>query len=143
MASCGRIFLVGLIGAQLVHHPSSQIMQCWRHHPQNNYYINKVRSIRQNMPAQIKDPLARKRMQGRAAPFSLAPVSPEQVEKIICSLKNSKASGVDLVYIYILKLIKSEIVPSVCHIVNLSILSCKFPTKWKIAKVIPHYNGKG
>ena len=61
---------------------------------QNYYYINKVRSIRQNMPAQIKDPIAtlRNRMHGRAAPFYLAPVSPEQVEKIICSLKNSKAS---------------------------------------------------
>ena len=33
--------------------------------------------------------------------------------------------------------------PSVCHIVNLSIGSNKFPNKWKIAKVVPLYKGKG
>ena len=34
-------------------------------------------------------------------------------------------------------------VPSVCHILNLSLQSNKFPTKWKIAKVVPLYKGKG
>ena len=33
--------------------------------------------------------------------------------------------------------------PSVCHIVNLSIGSNKFPNKWKIAKLVPLYKGKG
>ena len=112
---------------------------------QNQYYINKVKSIRQNMPAQKKDPLVtlRQRMQGRSQTFSSAPVTPDNIEKIISSLKNSKASGVDMVDTYILKLIKSDIVPAVCHIVNLSLQSNKFPTKWKIAKVIPLYKGKG
>ena len=62
---------------------------------------------------------------------------------IIRNLKNSKASGVDQVDTYIIKLIKTDIVPAVCHIVNLSIHTNKFPTKWKIAKVIPLYKGKG
>ena len=112
---------------------------------QNEFYINKVKSIRQNMPAQKKDPLdtLRKRMQGRTQTFTPAPVTPDQIEKIISSLKNSKASGVDMVDTYILKLIKSDIVPAVCHIVNLSIQTNRFPTKWKIAKVIPLYKGKG
>ena len=82
-------------------------------------------------------------MHDRAQPFSLAPVFPEQVEKIISNLKNSKASGVDMVDTYILKLIKSDIVPAICHIVNLSFQTQKFPNKWKIAKVIPLYKGKG
>ena len=112
---------------------------------QNEYYINKVRTIRQSMPPQRRHPLhtLRQSMQNRAIPFSLDPVSPDQVDKIISSLKNSKACGVDMVDTYILKLVKSKIVPSVCHIVNLSFQQSKFPTKWKVAKVIPLYKGKG
>ena len=112
---------------------------------QNKYYINKVKTIRQNMPAQKKDPLhtLKQRMQGRSQPFSPGPVTPDQIEKIISSLKNSKASGVDMVDTYILKLIRTDIVPAVCHIVNLSLQTNKFPTKWKIAKIIPLYKGKG
>ena len=44
---------------------------------------------------------------------------------------------------YIIKLTKKIIIPSVCHILNLSIMSNKFPTKWKIAKVVPLYKDKG
>ena len=112
---------------------------------QNKYYIDKVKTIRQNMPAQKKDPLTtlRQRMHGRSRPFSPTPVSPDQIEKIISNLKNSKASGIDMIDTYIIKLIKAEIVPAVCHIVNLSIQNNRFPTKWKIAKVIPLYKGKG
>ena len=81
------------------------------------------------MPAQKKNPLET--------------VTPDQIEKIISNLKNSKVSGIDMVDTYILKLVKFEIVPAVCHIVNLSIQTNKFPTKWKLAKVIPLYKGKG
>ena len=76
-------------------------------------------------------------MQGQAKSFSPAPVSPDQVGKIISSLKNSKASGIDMLDTSIIKLVKENITPAVCHIVNLSIQTNKFPTKWKIAKIIP------
>ena len=75
--------------------------------------------------------------------FSLEAVTPTEIEKIIRSLKNSKASGIDELDTYILKLVKDIIVPAVCHIINLSIEQKKFPTKWKIAKVVPLYKGKG
>ena len=112
---------------------------------QNEYYIHKVRDIRRNMPRQKNDPLStlRRIMNGRTASFSVSTVSPEEVDKIIRTLKNSKSSGIDNLDTYIIKLTREHIVPSICHIVNLSILSKKFPTKWKIAKVIPLYKGKG
>ena len=44
---------------------------------------------------------------------------------------------------YIIKLTRAQTIPSVCHILNLSIQSRKFPTKWKIAKIVPLYRGKG
>ena len=78
---------------------------------QNQYYINKVKTIRQNMPAQKKDPreTRRNRMQGRSQAFTPAPVTPDQIEKIISNLKNSKASGIDMVDTHILKLENSKL----------------------------------
>ena len=74
-------------------------------------------------------------MHGRSQPFGSAPVSPDQVEKIISSLKNSKASGVDMVDTYVLKLVKVDIVPAVCHIINLSLQTNKFPTNGKLPRL--------
>ena len=65
------------------------------------------------------------------------------MDKIIKHLRNSKSAGVDQLDTYILKLARKKIVPAVCHILNLSIQSNRFPTKWKIAKVVPLYKGKG
>ena len=98
---------------------------------QNNVYINKVKEIRRNMPGQKDDPLVtvKQMMTGRTANFSLTAVAPDDVDKIIKDLKNSKCSGVDELDTYILKLTRKHIVPSVCHILNLSIMSRKFPTK--------------
>ena len=63
----------------------------------------------------------RQRLHGTTSSFSLAAVSPDEVDDIISKLKNSKASGVDELDTYILKLVKKEIIPAVCHILNLSI----------------------
>ena len=76
-------------------------------------------------------------MKGRTASFSLSPVHPDTVKQIICQLKNSKASGIDNIDTYVIKLIADEIVPVITHIVNLSIQEASFPKSYKIAKVIP------
>ena len=112
---------------------------------QNKYYIDKVQTIRNNLQGHNKDPLEvlKNTLAGNQATFSSQAISPDQVDKIISHLKNSKSSGLDNLDTYILKLIKSTIVPSVCHIVNLSLTTHRFPTKWKIAKVVPLYKGKG
>ena len=112
---------------------------------QNQYYIDKVKTIRSSFMELARDPLEvlRKRLQGNQASFSTKSVSPEDVDKVIRGLKNSKASGLDNLDTYIVKLTRNVILPSVCHIVNLSIQTNKFPTKWKIAKVVPLYKGKG
>ena len=64
-------------------------------------------------------------------------VPPEQVEKIISSLSNSSAFGLDQIDTSIVKLVKGEIVPAITHIINLSITTRKFPTTWKKTKVVP------
>ena len=112
---------------------------------QNKYYIEKVQTIRNNLQGHGIDPLTtlRTTLGGNHANFSTQVISPDQIDKIIMNLKNSKACGLDNLDTYIIKLTRQAIVPSVCHILNLSIQTNKFPTKWKIAKVVPLYKGKG
>ena len=76
-------------------------------------------------------------MVGRSCSFRLSEVHPEEVEKIISKLKNSSSFGLDLIDTKVIKLIKHEILPSITHVINLSISSKKFPDHWKSAKIIP------
>ena len=105
----------------------------------NSYFINKISKIRQGLPPPSQDPLGNLKliMKNRTSNFSLSCVHPDSVKKIILGLKNSKSYGIDKIDTYILKLIVNDILPAITHIVNLSIQQGKFPTLYKIAKVIP------
>ena len=81
-------------------------------------------------------------MANRRSKFKLRPVHPDQVEKMIDNLKNSGSSGLYYIDTATIKLSKSEILPAITHIINLSILSSTFPAQFKKAKVIPlHKSG--
>ena len=67
----------------------------------------------------------------------MKPVQEDQVLKIIKSLKNSSATGVDYVDTRTIKLVAELIAPVLTFIINLSIQTSVFPTIWKWAKVIP------
>ena len=64
---------------------------------------------------------------------------PETVEKIVMSLKNSKSAGLDNLDTQIVKISLPYILPALTHIINLSVVSGCFPTKWKAGKIIPLY----
>ena len=106
---------------------------------QNDYFINKIQNIRENLLPPLSDPLAKltSLMANRQCSFSLNTVHPDQVNKIISSLNNSSAFGLDQIDTSIIKLVKAEILPSVTHIINLSITTRKFPSAWKKTKVVP------
>ena len=74
--------------------------------------------------------------------LTLTSIGPDDVDKIMGNLKNSKSSGLDNIDTYILKLIRPYIVPTVTHIVNTSITTLTFPEVFKEAKVVPLYKGK-
>ena len=105
----------------------------------NNFFISKVRLLRDRIPATEEDPLHKLRevMQNRQCSFSLRPVSPIEVEKIITGLKNSKSTGTDYIDTWIIKLVAKDILPAVTHILNLSLVQCEFPSIWKLSKVVP------
>ena len=114
----------------------SEIADC-----QNEYFVSKVQQIRENLPGQVSDPLAKLRVltRNRSCSFTLQAVHPDTVGKILASLKNSKSCGLDSIDTFTLKLAAPYITPALTHIVNLSIATQTFPTMWKTAKVIPLY----
>ena len=106
---------------------------------QNEFFIEKVEQIRANLPQPLSDPLSKLRslMTGRQCSFKLSMVNPDQVDSIISSLNNTTAFGFDQIDTSIIKLVKPEILPSVTHIINLSITLKRFPASWKKSKIIP------
>ena len=105
----------------------------------NSFFIEKVKTLRKNLPTNVQDPLilTRSLMQNRKCNFSLNCVHPDAIKKIISSLKQSKSCGVDDIDTYVIKLASDELTPVITHIVNLSIANGVFPHQWKMAKVIP------
>ena len=105
----------------------------------NNFFVTKVRKLRQNIPPSPGDPLAllRRLMKNQKCTMRLKSVHPDQVHKIISNLKSSSSSGLDSVDSRIIKLAKNQLVPVITHLVNLSITQTRFPSPWKVSKVIP------
>ena len=106
---------------------------------QNEFFINKVASIKANISTSQTDPLYKLKslMINRKSTFSLQCVHPDTVGRILCSLKNSKSFGLDSIDTYALKLAGPYILPVLTHLINLSLVKSKFPSDWKNAKVIP------
>ena len=106
---------------------------------QNEYFVDKITTIRENLPPPTSDPLSKLRaiMQGRQCSFSLSAVHPDEVEKIISGLSNSNSFGLDNIDTYAIKLIKTEILPALTHVINLSISTQEFPLVWKRSKIVP------
>ena len=105
----------------------------------NTFFIQKVRDLRNNLPQSPGDPLelARNLMSRNHSKFSLKPVPPDDISKIISNMKSTKSCGKDNIDTYVIKLAKEELTPVITHIVNLSISTKTFPNLWKCAKVIP------
>ena len=67
--------------------------------------------------------------------FITAHISEDEILKIIHSLP-IKSTGPSSIPIRLLKLVASNIVTPLCHIINVSFTTGVFPDIWKIAKVI-------
>ena len=106
---------------------------------QNEFFINKVENLVKNLPPPIFDPIpnVERLLQGRTGALEFSCVHPDEVLKIIGSLSNSAAFGLDEIDTTTLKMVKDEITPAVTHIINLSIKTKVFPEGWKSSKVVP------
>ena len=68
--------------------------------------------------------------------------TPMELDAIIKKLPNKASHGHDEVSNVMLKALRTSIVFPLCHIFNHSIMEGKFPTRMKLAEVIPLYKGK-
>ena len=105
----------------------------------NIFFMDKVTRLRNSIVESKTNPLTKLResMEHRDCTMGFRPVSPDEVLKIIKGLKNSKSTGVDYIDTTMIKLVASDILPALTHIVNLSMSESIFPNIWKHAKVIP------
>lgn len=69
--------------------------------------------------------------------FSVSDISSAQVYTMIMKIGPHKASGIDRISARLLRIAPPVIAPSVAKLINLSFSTCKYPTRWKTAKVTP------
>ena len=116
-----------------------KIAQCM-----NEYFINKVVTIRSNMTnAPVPLVKLKELMQGKNCRMQLKHVSLSKVKRILKSLSNSRSTGIDELDNFSIKLAADFVVHPIHHIVCLSIIQSKFPESWKSSKVLPlHKKGE-
>ena len=76
-------------------------------------------------------------MRGKSCTLSLQHVTVSKVNKLLKNLKTSKSCGIDQLDNFCVKIAANIIDKPVHHIVTLSILQQRFPSSWKLSKVIP------
>ena len=104
----------------------------------NKYFIEKVQMLRNKivtLPLNLEH--TRKVMSGKKCKLSFDLVSQKKVLNIMKSLKSSRYPGIDELDSYTLKLAADYVLPCVHHIVTLSLMQRKFPSAFKLAKVLP------
>ena len=67
--------------------------------------------------------------------FSLPPITCEFVENYVLKIPSSKATGADGISVNLPQAGIKELAPSVSKLINMSLTSNQFPSRWKIARV--------
>jgi hypothetical protein len=75
--------------------------------------------------------------------FFLSPTTPPEIYSTIMSLSSTKAAGEDEVPCYLLKTVAEFIAIPLCDVINASFEQGVYPSKLKIAKIIPLFKNKG
>ncbi len=71
--------------------------------------------------------------------FSVPVITISQVIKTIMKINPHKASGIDKISARLLRIAAPVIAPSITRIINMSLSTGKFPSRWKTAMVTPLY----
>ena len=104
----------------------------------NNFFIEKIRSIRQSMAmVAINMAPCKQVMQNKKCKLSFSHISVSKVSKLLNSLSNSKCTATDNLDNFSVKTAAPVIAAPLHHIITLSTMQHRFPSKWKYAKVLP------
>ena len=101
----------------------------------NNFFVNVSQKINQDIPRTRKSPPDYMPTANNKS-FFVSPVTPEETEIIISSLKNGKSSSPCSIPTKLLKILSSDIAIPLSAIVNESFAEGVFSDKLKVAKVI-------
>ena len=69
--------------------------------------------------------------------FKIKTVNKREVSKILKSLKSKTSYGIDGITAKVLKIGARVLATPLTYIINFSIVTGKYPSEWKLAKVIP------
>ena len=104
----------------------------------NKYFLDKVNTIRSgiaDLPNLLLGPAKIMQNKNCHVDFDTVPVS--KVNRILKSMKNSKSTSIDQLDNFCIKVAADIIDSPLHHVICLSIAKQKFPSKWKLSKVIP------
>ena len=77
-----------------------------------------------------------------ASGLRLQPATLPELSRAISELSSSKAVGHDGLPLYVIRQCLPVLAPHLLHLVNTSIVTCTFPSSWKLATVVPlHKSG--
>ncbi len=107
----------------------------------NNYFVEKIKKIRQEIPAATSTTGSTSDASG--AQFNFKFPSASKAREVIRSLRSTGALGVDGIGVAALKLGADAIAAPLAHIARLSFDQGCFPTGFKTAIVTPVYKGRG
>ena len=112
----------------------------------NNFYLEKVRKIKQDMPETEGDPCLElghmiKFNVNEENEFKLSSVSPEKVLETAKKMKKSVSMGRDDIPADLFLIALPHMLSAVTHLINLSIRDAKFPDLWKTSKICPLFKG--
>ena len=117
---------------------------------QMQYFRKKVADIKSGLPARRNNPLkylrrafTRWNNSNSLTELNLAGISELELLKIMSSMSNSTYVGNDGLDACTLKMAIEHLIRPLNHIINLSLNTGVFANKWKVAKLIPIYKGKG
>ena len=105
----------------------------------NNFFVNIGPSLANKIPHYQNLSFKNFLTNNIETMFQFEKVTETYIEKIIDQMKPKTSQGIDNISNQLLKAIKSEITPVLTVIINQCLETGKFPTKLKLAKVLPIY----
>ena len=104
----------------------------------NEFFINKVNCLRSKFKDQhINLDGCYMAMSSKSCSLSLSFVTVSKVEKLLRNLKPSKATAVDGLDAYSLKVASNIVAVPIHHLISLSLMQQRVPALWKHAKILP------
>ena len=111
---------------------------------QMKFFNMKVNKLIDNLPVTQTNPLewltnARMKWKNKdnIRCLHFREISLLETTQLITSLGNSTTSGIDLIDALAIKSVAAELAPPIQHLINTSLRTSKFATRWKTSKLIP------